>query len=158
MKRTIYLALLTILLFSCNQSESNTNSIKLEKSNSIEGIIYNKIKYELDFNKSLPGNYRSHKLIKYRSEILGSIKVVDKVQIPKNDLLAVFYSYYVGTDLIRETQYVKKEGDHYFIFNKYYSSYDEDPFKNGEPIKGKELLKKIGDWSEGNQVSDFYGY
>jgi len=161
MKKTSYLITLLILLTSCKQIDSKSNfenNLKIEMSNSIEGIIYNQLKLELDEAKNLDGIYQNHKYNEHRKQILESIKIVEQVEIPKLDLIAVFYNYYVGTDIIRKTKYVKKEGNNYYIFYKYFSSYDDDPFKNGEPKKGKELMKKIDNWTEGNKDIDWFSY
>ena len=161
MKKIYYIITLFIINTSCKEIDIKSNSentLMIETSNSIKGIIFNQIKLELNEAKNLDGIYQNHKYNENRKQILESIKIVEKVAIPKLDLIAVFYNYYVGTDIIRKTEFVKKEENNYYIFYKYFSSYDNDPFKNGEPEKGKELMKKIDNWTEGNKDIDWFGY
>jgi hypothetical protein len=153
MKNFFYLLVLFISIISCkskidNEIEGITN---IESSNSVKGIIYNKIKNDVEQAKKSDGVYSSHKFNQNGKEILESIKIVEEIEIPKTDLILVFYHFYVGTDIIRNTEFVKKEENNYYLVYKYFSSYDDDPFRNGEPEKGKELLKKLDGWKEGNK-------
>lgn len=45
---------------------------------------------------------------------------------------------------------MKKIDNKWFIHSAYYSSFDEDPFKNGRGAEAKEMLKKADQWEKGD--------
>jgi hypothetical protein len=54
-------------------------------------------------------------------------------------------------DIIRLSEYVIKENGKYYVINKYFSSYDDDPFKNGLGEESKKILEKEEKWKESNE-------
>lgn len=49
-----------------------------------------------------------------------------------------------------------KDGDNFYINNQYFSSYDDDPFGNGNGEEGKKLLEKIEKWESENENIKWY--
>jgi len=107
----------------------------------------------LYFNYDL-GRYEDYILNKNKIEISQNLKIADTFVIKSFEQTLVFYSYSIGSDIIRETQYYKKDKDNgkWYRTSLYLSSYNnEDPFKDGNGSRAKEILDKSSDWEEDNK-------
>lgn len=98
---------------------------------------------------------RRYMLSQNREEILNSLKVNDEIEIEGTNLRMIFYSFNVGSDIIREAEvFSEREGK--WLMAGYFSSYEDDPFGNGKGNEGKKLLEKADSWEESNDLIDWY--
>jgi hypothetical protein len=154
MKLFFLLIITSFSLASCmeqndNRTESNIMLIKkAEAKNTIDGTLKAKMEYDFQFYDEIPLTDNAYFISKHKDEILKTFEIVEKDTIPGKDIVLVFYRYSVGADIVRETSYLKKIDDKWYIHTHYYSSYDNDPYKNGKPIEGKALLEKKSKWEE----------
>lgn len=161
MTQTKFTFILTslILFASCNQSgnipSTSSNNLviikKAEAQNTIEGTLKANTEYNLQFNEQVRLTDKAYFTAKHKNEILKTIEVVEKDTIPGKDFILVFYRYSVGADIVHETAYMKQINSKWYIHPAYYSSYDDDPFKNGKGVEGKALLDKADKWEKADE-------
>ena len=84
-------------------------------------------------------------------QLMKQDQIDEQIKIPKTKFELVLYSYSIGGDIIRLSEYVIKENGKYYVINKYFSSYDDDPFKNGLGEESKKILEKEEKWKESNE-------
>jgi hypothetical protein len=101
--------------------------------------------------KNSEGVYENHLLLINKENVIKSLKIDEQIKIPKTKFELVLYSYSIGGDIIRLSEYVIKENGKYYVINKYFSSYDDDPFKNGLGEESKKILEKEEKWKESNE-------
>lgn len=158
----IFFSLLIVItsLASCREQndpriESNIMLIKkAEAKNTIDETLKAKMVYDFQFYDEIPLTDNAYFISHHKDEILKTFEIVEKDTIPGKDIVLVFYRYSVGADIVHETSYMKKIDDKWYIHSHYYSSYDNDPFNNGNPIESKQLLEKKSKWE--NESKDIW--
>lgn len=146
MKKLILLA--TILLLSCNNSQSESNNdkeVRFLAQKSIQKLIEERHKLMVKEAGKRTGFKEEYLLNKYKDDAIKSLKINDSIIIDGTDLTSVFYSYNLGTDVHREHTFLRKIDGNYTI-EPYISNYDDDPFKNGKPEQSKIIFEKINKW------------
>lgn len=138
--------ILVLILNSCNGVQNENTHLTFHPEKSIEKLIEGYFNYHLEGSKMSDGFELNYRMQKFKDDGIKSLKVVDKIAIPKTNLTAVFYSYNLGSDVIREVEFVSKVDNLYLISDKYYSSYTNDPFGNGDTKAAKILMEKIDRW------------
>lgn len=154
MKR-LFPLLFAIAFTSCTQGSSSpaeTPPSAYEAKGSIEGTLKEAFTYDLN-NAAVPVfNAQSQFKREHKDEILKTLEVVETAEIPKQDITLVFYRYSVGTDFARSTAYFKEVDGKWYFYSKYFSSYDDDPFRNGQGENGKALLEKVEKWEDSDSM------
>ena len=149
MKNIIPFCAIVIAAMSCNPVGGNYVTIKKAiAQNTIEGTLKASMEYDFQFSDQVPLTDKAYFNSKHKDEILKTFEVVEKETIPGKDIVLVFYRYSVGADIVHATSYMKQMDGKWYIHSKYYSSYDDDPFKNGQATEGKALLEKLSKWEE----------
>jgi hypothetical protein len=139
---------LLILLTACGAAVSD-KKLPEAKTTPLE-TVKEIVEYDIssDYHKiSAPGNYE----YTHKDEVLKTLEIAEVDTIPSKDFVLVFYRYSIGSEIAHSTTYMKKIDGKYFLYPKYFSSYDDDPFKNGRGIEGKALLKKEEDWKNADK-------
>lgn len=156
-QKAIYLlGFLIATLISCDTKNRIDTEYGIHPKNNEKDLLVERQKFIVEDSKRFDGIYKNYIYSKYSDDAINSIKIVDKIDVPKTKLSVIFYSFNLGTEIIRETVYMIKENDKYFIHNEYFSSYDDDPYRNGQGEEGKELLKKIEKWESENENINWY--
>ena len=143
----LFTIITTFTLFGCNNSPKEDNlkqSFLAQKS--INNLLLELHNNTLNFAAKNTGQFDYYILNKYKNDALNSFKINDSIFIENTDIISVFYSYNLGTDIHREHVFVKKIDGYYVLSNQHYNQYDDDPFKNGKPEDAKKMLEKIDDW------------
>lgn len=146
----LYLTLIALII-SCNQSANSNDLVTIKKAsaqNTIEGTLKASLEYDFQFNNQVTLTDKAYFLSKHKDEILKTIEVAEKDTIPGKDIILVFYRYSVGADIVHASTYMKQMDGKWYIHPEYYSSYDDDPFKNGKGTEGKALLDKKSKWED----------
>lgn len=158
MKRIVFLAIIMVGI-SCSKEhsvEKKNPDESLKPQTSIELLLKNEVSIDMNNLSPNTGYYRIHKFNENKDGVIKSFKIDDKIDIPNTNLTMVFVSYSVGSDIVRIIKYVIKDNGKYYITNKYYSSYDDDPFKNGMPEESKKILEKAEKWEKSNESIDWW--
>jgi hypothetical protein len=104
--------------------------------------------YDLTQDSYRKINAQINYTVNHKDEILKTLEVAEVDSIPGKDFVLVFYRYSIGSEIAHSDEYMKKIDGKYFLYpTKYYSSYEEDPFSNGQGLQGKALLKKLEEWT-----------
>lgn len=145
MKKIILLSLSILLFTACSDIKNTAPSIDQSSPETLLKGQYEYIYTQQNFPvvDAGPAYQRMHK-----DEVLKTMEVVDKIDIPGQNITAVLYRFSIGSETVHESTYMKKINDKWYLYQKYFSSYDDDPFKNNDGTKGKEILKKIDDWTK----------
>ena len=152
MKKTLlFAAIILALLISCNQKYKDEPKIIFAPKSSTEELLKQEMENSLENIKNSEGVYENHLLIINKENVIKSLKIDEQIKIPKTKFELVLYSYSIGGDIIRLSEYVIKENGKYYVINKYFSSYDDDPFKNGLGEESKKILEKEEKWKESNE-------
>ncbi|MGI8600219.1 MAG: hypothetical protein ACR2KB_13275 [Chitinophagaceae bacterium] len=148
MKFLLFLLASTLIFYSCNNIKSES-ATEFKYDNTPLGTLKESYKH----NMSNPTAYdaRYYFLKKHKDEVLKTLEVVEEVEVQK-DVVLIFYRYSIGTDIVKQTIYMRKIDGKYLPYSKYYSSYEDDPFKNGKPDEGKALLKKAEEWEKNENI------
>ena len=85
-------------------------------------------------------NATSHYIFDHKDEVSKTLEVAEVDTIPGKDFVLVFYRYSIGVEIVHLSEYMKKIDGKYFLYLKYFSSYEDDPFKNDRGEEGKALL------------------
>lgn len=144
--KQIALLLISFFLIACSGNEPDRSQLFNEETPHKDLLQTIKNSY-LNSNYDVSVLY-GFKLNKHKKEIAESIKIADTFHISGYDQTLVLYSYSIGSDIIRETANFKKEDGKWFRTFLYSSSYDDDPFKDGNVSRAKEILVKEEKWNE----------
>ena len=79
------------------------------------------------------------------------MEVVEEIEVEK-DVFLIFYRYSIGTDIVKKTEYMRKMDGLYYPYSVYYSSYNDDPFKNGKGEEAKKVLTKAEEWEKNENI------
>ena len=150
MKKIFFALFISIFLISCKENITETRKGIKPKKTEIE-LLKERYEFLIEESKLFNGIYENSKYLKHKDDLLNSIKIAESVNIEDTNVFLVFYSFNVGIDIVRKTMYMVNEDGMFYISNKYYSSYDDDPFKNGHSEEGKKILKKAEKWKEENK-------
>jgi hypothetical protein len=153
MKKLI-LTILAITLLSCNQNQENQKKY-FAQSTPMATI---KISYERYFN-SIANDltaYSDYYKYTHRKEILKTLTIAKVISVKNTNIKIVFYSYSIGSVIIRYSNYMKLYNGKYYFGKGYYSSYDDDPFKNGHPVEAKKLIDEVDNWRKDNENIEWY--
>jgi len=156
---TLPLILGIISILSCDQSkktaESKTGEEKKEiSSNSDQSTMKGTLEKYLDYfymremNEQLTDDGYFYSI--HKDEIHKTLEIVEKDSIPGKDFILVFFRYSVGAEVAHRSFYLKQIDGKWFIHTSYYSSYQDDPYKNGKPEEAKKMLAKVEDWEKGD--------
>ncbi len=148
MKFPLFLLASSLIFYSCNNiNGESATEFKYDKTPL--GTLKESYRHSL----SDPNAYdaRHYFLKKHRDEVIKTLEIVEEVEVQK-DVVLIFYRYSIGTDIVKQTTYMRKIDGKYLPYNKYYSSYDDDPFQNGKGDEGKALIKKAGEWEENEKI------
>ena len=154
MKNIITFCAIIITATSCKEQSNlpvGSDNVTIKKAmaqNTVEGTLKASMEYDFQFSDQVSLTDKAYFNSKHKDEILKTIEVVEKDTIPGKDIVLVFYRYSVGADIVHATSYMKQIDGKWYIHSKYYSSYDDDPFKNGKPTEGKALLDKSSKWED----------
>ncbi len=149
-KKILLTVVISAFLISCKQDQSAESKPVFEPKSSTIELLKQGMENSLEDIKHSNGFYYNHMLLLNKDNILKSFKIDEQISIPKTKYELVLYSYSVGGDIIRASEYVVKENGKYYVLNKYFSSYDDDPFKNGLTEESKLILEKEKKWTESN--------
>ena len=152
MKKSLLIAtVISMLLISCKNNHNDEQKIIFSPKSSTIELLKQGMENSLENIKNSEGVYENHLLLINKENVIKSLKIDEQIKIPKTKLELVLYSYSIGGDIIRLSEYVIKENGKYYIINKYFSSYDDDPFKNGLGEEAKKILEKEEKWMESNE-------
>ena len=151
MKKLVLPILVSFLLSSCNENAQKETKIIFEPKTTTLELLKQRLDNTLESIRGFDGVYENHLLLKNKENVLNSLKIDEQIQIPKTKFELVLYSYSIGGDIIRHSEFVTKENGKFYIINKYFSSYDDDPFKNGLGEECKKILEKESKWNESNE-------
>lgn len=147
---------LTIAFISCETNKTLNSANGIHPKNSEKELLVARQKFIVEDSKKFDGIYEKYIYSKFSDDAINSIKIVEIIDVPKTRLSVIFYSFNLGTEILRETVYMIKENDEYYLHNEYFSSYNDDPFGNGQGEEGKELLEKIEKWESENENIKWY--
>jgi hypothetical protein len=147
MKRLLLSSITILILCSCSGDNQNHSTNEFKPSNkSIETlkeflriICKNNIDAESAF------------LRKNENEVLKTLEVLEEIEC-ESEVFIVFYRYSIGTTTVKNTKYLRKVDNLYYPFFKHYSTYSDDPFKNGKGEAAKKILKKAEDWQSDESI------
>ena len=141
--------LMLIFLAACGAALSY-NKIPEAKETPVETIkdYYRNDIFQREYSKLNAG---THYISEHMDEVLKTLEVSEVDTIPGKDFVLVFYRYSIGVEIAHATEYMKKIEGKYYLYQKYFSSYDDDPFKNGRSEEAKALLKKMGEWTDADK-------
>lgn len=152
MKKSLLIAtVISMLLISCKNNHNDEKKIIFSPKSSTIELLKQGMENSLENIKNSEGVYENHLLLINKENVIKSLKIDEQIKIPKTKFELVLYSYSIGGDIIRLSEYVIKENGKYYIINKYFSSYDDDPFKNGLGEEAKKILEKEEKWKESNE-------
>lgn len=152
MKKSLLIAtVISMLLISCKNNHNDEQKIIFSPKSSTIELLKQGMENSLENIKNSEGVYENHLLLINKENVIKSLKIDEQIKIPKTKFELVLYSYSIGGDIIRLSEYVIKENGKYYIINKYFSSYDDDPFKNGLGEEAKKILEKEEKWMESNE-------
>lgn len=142
--------LLFIFSVACGGTVVSDKKLPEAKGTPIETIreVY---LYDFSKNDHHKINAASSYIYNHKDEILKTLEIVEVDTIPDKDFVLVFYRYSIGSEIVHAYNYMKKLDGKYFLYYRYFSSYEGDPFKNGRGTEGKALLKKLDDWTEADK-------
>lgn len=158
MKNILLITSFVLLVVSCDE-KNNINSVAIVNSGheatadtSIIGTLKNLYKLQLHYmskDQTVDGNYF---VVKNGKELISSIAIKDVIKIPNKDLSQVYFTLSIKSDLVNKVAYMRQLDGKWFIHSvQYFSEYDDDPFKNGDPSGGKEIIKKSDNWREATE-------
>lgn len=144
--KVVYLLFLAIVLIACSGTASHENKI-LNADTPQEDLLQTlKNSYlKSDYDISTLYGYKTNK---HKEEIAKTIKIADTFHIKGYGQTLVLYSYSIGSDIFRESKNYKKENGKWYTTYFYATSYDDDPFKDGNSTRAKEILEKKDKWTE----------
>ena len=152
MKKSLLITtIVSILLMSCKNYHNDEQKIIFSPKSSTIELLKQGMENSLENIKNSEGVYENHLLLINKENVIKSLKIDEQIKIPKTKFELVLYSYSIGGDIIRLSEYVIKENGKYYLINKYFSSYDDDPFKNGLGEESKKILEKEEKWKESNE-------
>lgn len=151
MKKILIVLFALPLLFACNNVATPPAEKTFDAQNSVEDLAKVLMDVKLLETGKYTVNYKNSKLASHSRGIIESLKVVEKIEVPNTPLTAVFLSYSVGIDIVRESFYAIKDNGKYYVYSGYISSYEDDPFKNGMKKEGKALVEKMNKWKKSNE-------
>jgi hypothetical protein len=146
--KKILLSIITVLILcSCsgaNQQQSS-NEFKPSKTSieTLKELLRMICKNNIDAESAF--------LRKNETEILKTLEVLEEFEC-ESEVFIVFYRYSIGTTTVKNTRYFRKVDNFYYPFFKIYSTYDNDPFKNGKGEAAKKILKKAEDWKSDESI------
>jgi len=86
-------------------------------------------------------------IAKHRDAMLKTLEVVETAEV--ETIAASFVRYSIGGNIYRQVKWLRKvDGTWYVSQRAYYSSYGDDPFKDGNPERAKQLLKRTDQWEK----------
>lgn len=152
MKKSLLITtVISILLMSCKNYHTDEQKIIFSPKSSTIELLKQGMENSLENIKNSEGVYENHLLLINKENVIKSLKIDEQIKIPKTKFELVLYSYSIGGDIIRLSEYVIKENGKYYVINKYFSSYDDDPFQNGLGEESKKILEKEEKWKESNE-------
>lgn len=125
----------------------------LTANEEIKNIVRGNFKYELELELtySSPYSYRAFINKKYQESYLENLEIVKIIEIKENFVCAL-YRYPIVTKFFKESIYLRKAHDNWYLDPKsyyYYSEYgDIDPYDINDLKKTKSILKEIKNWEE----------
>ena len=146
--KKIFLSAITIFIFcSCsgaNQQQS-TDEFKPSKKSieTLKELLRMICKNNIDAESAF--------LRKNENEILKTLEVLEEFEC-ESEVFIVFYRYSIGTTTVKNTKYLRKVDNFYYPFFRHYSTYGDDPFKNGKGEAAKKILKKAEDWKSDETI------
>jgi hypothetical protein len=149
MKNVLVIIALCFIVYGCKEANSsNTTVTTYGAQETINGTLKDLYAHELTNEQNPVFSAKWQYLKDNKDDVLNSFTVVETVEIPRRDLTLAFIQFSVGADIARTTAYMRKLNGKWYIDNNYFSNYDDDPFNNGEPEKGKALLEKKDKWED----------
>lgn len=149
MRLLLLLAIGAIIIQSCGAKAGENNGQPFQAGKTPLSTL----KEIFSRTLSNPDNYdaKYYFLKKHKEEVLKSLEVVEEVEV-KKEVALVFYKYNVGAETAKGTMYFRKMDNLYIPYSVYFSSYQDDPFKNGKPEEGKRVLEKKDEWEKNENV------
>lgn len=152
MKMKYYsLLLLFFCHFSCKENDISENQDwekGIKVSPNVDESLKSFVKGQLGFccKNSYMADY--YHICEHKNELLRSLEIVEKIEVPTKKLILVFYKYSIGADVVRKTLWFKKLEGKWFLFDRNISSNEEDPFQDGNPDEAKKVLERAGKWNK----------
>lgn len=148
--KSLFLITLFIGFMSCN-NQGNQDLTTKEKvlpgvafQNNTLGTLKEVYKDKFKFP---PLDAATYYIEKHKDEFMKNLEIVEEVEVQK-DVFIVFYRTSIAADTYKRKMYFRKMDGLYIPYYKYYSSYSDDPFKNGKGEEAKALLKKADEWEK----------
>ena len=150
-------------LFSCQSSndknQSNKKSYRIGLEPEVKASIVTFYELSLNPEYDIVTSEMAY-LVKNKDEILKTLAINDTIKIKDKNIMAVFYSYSIGSDVYKDAKLLNKIDGVYTIDNNYYSTYemgdkDYSPFKNNDGGHGLETLKKMDEWKESSAKAPY---
>ncbi|MEX0663005.1 MAG: hypothetical protein WEA58_12575 [Balneolaceae bacterium] len=80
-------------------------------------------------------------------EIKSTLEVAEVLNADDISLALIRYS--VGSNIFRDAVWLRNYNGKWTISsNQYFSTYDDDPFKDGNPERAEEIINKEDEWTE----------
>jgi hypothetical protein len=146
---TKILAIIIVIFFTSCNTKTNNGTEQFDYKKTAIGTLEEL--YKIRMERPYEYDARIYYLRKHKDEVLKMLEVVEEVEVEK-DVFLVFYKYSIGTETAKGTNYMRKVDGLYIPYSKYYSSYSDDPFKNGKGEEAKALLKKSDEWSSNENI------
>lgn len=144
--KIIYFLFLAMGFIACSGTGSHENRI-LNADTPQEDLLQTLKNSYLNSGYDI-STLQGYKINKHKEEIAKTIKIADTFHIKGYGQTLVLYSYSIGSDILRESVNYKKENGKWYKTFLYSSSYDDDPFKDGNSTRAKEILEKEEKWIE----------
>ncbi len=151
MKKSLFPVLLIVLIAACS---SAPRTISVSSSMTPDQLVRT---YFRDVEWRLPEPEYMYMTSIYdrvafvqahRDEMLKTLEVVETKE--SANIGVAFIRYSVGTKMYRKGIWMRKvDGNWRVCQSQYFSTYGDDPFKDGKPDDAKKLIERVDEWEKG---------
>jgi len=83
---------------------------------------------------------------KCRDEILKTLEIAEILEA--DEFALVLFRYSVAADVFRDSTWIRRIDDKWYVSPRYVSTYDDDPLGDDNPVRAKALAEKAEKWKK----------